>query len=107
MNWELNLAILLAGVATFLLRWLPLRQNPGKHRTLPEAATRILAGIGPAAITALLTLSLAGLVSFPPDRRALAVATALVFIVICKRVTGGIVVPTLAGALVYGLVAAF
>lgn len=106
MNWELNLAIVLAGVATFLLRWLPLRQSPGRHRTLPKATTRMLAGIGPAAITALLTLSLASLVRFPLDSRAPAIAAALVFIVVCKRFLGGIVIPTLAGALVYGVIAA-
>lgn len=103
---ESDWIVLLCGLGTFLIRWLPMR---GQARVREAAAAagpvqRLLRGIGPAAIAALLAVSFWPMVAVSPDaRRTLAVLLALAVILVLKRLTGGIAGPTLAGAAVYGL----
>ncbi|MGV8892485.1 MAG: AzlD domain-containing protein [Burkholderiaceae bacterium] len=103
---RLDLIVLLCGVGTFLLRFLPMWQARWK----PSASTssgplyRLFQGIGPAAITALLVVSLwPTLVTNFHPASALGTCLALLVILIIKRLRGGIAAPTLAGAIIYGL----
>ncbi|RMX08637.1 branched-chain amino acid transport [Corticibacter populi] len=106
--------ILLSGVGTFALRWLPLRQARRRLRrpladAAPSALQRLLAGIGPAAIAALLMVSLlslpatAGPAQGLPGRQIIAAALALLLVWLLRLRVKGIAMPTLAGALAYGL----
>lgn len=101
----------LCGAATFLLRWLPLWQARRQGRRVRAASPlvqRWLAGVGPAAIAALLAVSVAGLLGADPvPGRMVCVALALAVICLARRAGGGIALPTLAGALAYGLLAHF
>lgn len=95
------------GIGTFLLRWLPLwraryRQRSGRTA---EVLQQWLAGVGPAAIAALLVVSTWGL--FIADARlvrGMMVVMALGCTAAARWVCGGgVAVPTLAGALAYGV----
>ncbi|MGO3743564.1 AzlD domain-containing protein [Kerstersia sp.] len=103
---ENELIILLCGIGTFLIRWLPMR---GQARVREAAAAdglaqRLLRGIGPAAIAALLAVSFWPMVAQRPDIwQGAAVLLSLGVILLLKRRFGGIAGPTLAGAAVYGL----
>lgn len=100
--------LLLCGAGTFLLRWLPLwhARLRGRAAGTPGRVPRWLAGIGPAAVAALFAVSAGGLLAGDVSpRRVAALALALAAIGIAHRVRGGIVLPTLVGALVYGLLA--
>ncbi len=103
---RLNLIVLLCGLGTFLLRFLPLWQSRRKRRVAAPGGPleRLFKGVGPAAITALLVVSLwpSLVVNFHPIS-ALGTGLALLFIFVIKRRWGGIATPTLAGAIVYGL----
>ena len=102
---ELALIILLSGAGTFLLRLLPIWQSRRKpHATLSSGRLRaFLQGIGPAAMTALLVVSLWPLMrEGAPSGQSLVTLMALVVIFLVKRWLSGIALPTLAGALVYG-----
>lgn len=95
------------GLATFLLRLVPLWQ--ARRQTSDDAGLaarqRRLAGIGLAAITALLAISLwTPLAQDPRWTCAAAEAIALLVVFVVKHSQGGIAVPTLAGALAYGVV---
>lgn len=101
--------ILLCGVGTFLLRWLPLWR--ARHRRQAGRATavmqKLLVGVGPSAIAALLIVSAWGL--FANDIRP--GNTMMVVLALgCTAATrwacrGGVAVPTLVGSLVYGVLA--
>ena len=109
MNLDTLLTIVLCGVGTFLLRFLPIwqaRQTTGGARTTPWVQ-RLLQGIGPAAIMALLVISLWSGIAGPGAHisRILCAFAALATIAGLKKRFGGIALPTLAGALVYGLLA--
>ncbi|MDH5859123.1 branched-chain amino acid transport [Lampropedia aestuarii] len=101
------ITIALCGIGTFLLRWLPLWQARKNQRSAPNAARlqKWLTGVGPAAIAALLTVSLWGQLSTDarPGRVAMLVI-ALACTAITRRMAGGgIALPTLVGAIAYGL----
>ncbi|XOZ32772.1 AzlD domain-containing protein [Halomonadaceae bacterium KBTZ08] len=103
MTPELTLVVLLAGAMTFLLRWLPFRFQGSDRKPLPIVAQKCLRAIGPAAITALLTVSLLPMVATAPfGRKGLAACVALLCMALAKRSLGGVAIPTLLGALVFG-----
>lgn len=104
---ELTLIIILSGAGTFLLRLLPIWQARRKPRAA-SASGRLrafLQGIGPAAMTALLVVSLWSMMSSEgqPSGQALAALTALTVIALVKHWSSGIALPTLTGALTYGI----
>lgn len=102
---EPTLTILLAGVITFLLRWLPFQYQGNERKPLPPYLKRVLLAVGPAAITALLTVSLLPIVSTSLlGTKGLATCAALLSIALYKKYLGGIALPTLLGALVFGVV---
>ncbi|VFR46987.1 hypothetical protein BER2_3403 [plant metagenome] len=108
MKDHLMLIVALCGAGTFLLRLLPLWQA---RRRRDVAATdtlrqRRLAGIGPAAIAALLAVSVWGEVGDAPSWTAgLRLAAAFLVVWAVKRWRSGTALPTLMGALAYGLMA--
>ncbi|HLU15282.1 MAG TPA: AzlD domain-containing protein [Burkholderiaceae bacterium] len=103
---ELTLIIILAGAGTFLLRFLPIwqaRRRPAATRTSGRVQA-FLQGIGPAAMTALLVVSLWPLMVHNEHiGQTLATIAALTIIYAVKRWFSGIALPTLAGALCYGI----
>ncbi|NYT66289.1 AzlD domain-containing protein [Alcaligenaceae bacterium] len=107
---ETDLIVILCGAGTFLLRFLPIWQNRRKVKstTTSLAMQRFLQGIGPAAISALLALSLWSIVQDSQGMTpTVAVAMALLGIYLVKQILGGIGAPTLAGAVIYGLLMHF
>lgn len=103
-------AVFLCGLGTFLLRWAPL-WRARRHAQSAGAAggmRKLLIGVGPAAIAALFVVSARGL--FAEDAQAgkmVIVALALGVTAATRRVCrGGVAVPTLAGALAYGVLLA-
>lgn len=104
---ETLLIVVLSGLGTFLLRFLPVWQARRRKVSGERVSTRFqgfLRGIGPAAITALLTVSLWPMMvadSATVSGR-LAPIAALAVLYLIKQRTGGIAGPTLAAALVYG-----
>lgn len=100
---NLDMTILFCGVATFLLRWIPIWQSQTqKALHVPPLLRRILEAIGPAAITALLVISLVPLLTSKNEEDwSLVVALAVTWIY--KRWRDGIAGPTLMGALTYGI----
>lgn len=99
--------IALCGAGTFLLRWLPL-WRARRHRHTGGAGVTLqkwLEGVGPAAIAALLVVSIWELIAEEARAgRVAMVVLALVCTAVARRLCrGGIAVPTLAGALAYGL----
>lgn len=101
--------VLLSGVGTFALRWLPWRRamrprRPGAHWRGQELLQRALGGVGPAAVAALLLVSLWGLVQAqdPAWRPVLAGLGGLLAVAGVRRLLGGMAWPTLLGALCYG-----
>ncbi|WP_043528173.1 AzlD domain-containing protein [Litchfieldella xinjiangensis] len=102
---RLDLIVLLCGLGTFLLRWLPVwhARRERQQRPPPVVLQRLLRAIGPAAITSLLVVSLWPIVTQPENGAPiLAVGLALLVMVIVKRFKGGIALPTLLGAATYG-----
>lgn len=103
---ELTLIIILSGAGTFLLRLLPIWQSRRKPQATASSGRlrAFLRGIGPAAMTALLVVSLWPMVGGDAQAgQALVTLAALTIIFIVKRWFSGIALPTLTGALVYGL----
>ncbi|WP_046482640.1 AzlD domain-containing protein [Pseudomonas veronii] len=104
---SIDLIVVFCGVGTFLLRWLPLWGARRKKSDLDPATSkthRLLLGVGPAAIAALLVVSLWGVVSPNVEAdRIVAAILALVAIVFTRRLFDrGFAIPTLIGAAVYG-----
>lgn len=102
---DLAVIVALCGAGTFLLRLLPIWQTRRRPRTSATSGRlhAFLQGIGPAAITALLVVSLwPALKSSEPAVQTMVTVMALAVIYAIKRWRGGIAGPTLAGALVYG-----
>ncbi|MDR2127888.1 MAG: AzlD domain-containing protein [Burkholderiaceae bacterium] len=102
--------IALCGLGTFLLRCIPLWHARRRSRLHTGAAAlqRWLAGVGPAAIAALLVVSLWDALAAADARvvRAAMVFAALGMSAATRRLLGGgIAMPTLAGALAYGILA--
>lgn len=110
MNWHLShetLAVasaVICGVLTFLLRWLPMRHPPQRsHSARGRAVWSMLGALGPAAITALLVVSVRPSAAQLTDAPAwIALAAGLGTVWLVKRFAGGIALPTLLAALVYG-----
>lgn len=99
--------IALCGAGTFLLRWLPLwraRRRRGAHDGA-EGVQGWLAGVGPAAIAALLVAAVWSVLG--AEVRSPRVLTAVVAFGCVVGVRwirgGGVAVPTLVGAVVYGV----
>lgn len=110
MTLSAELVILLCGAGTFLLRFIPIwrsrsQQQPDKAPAEKlSALQRFFQGIGPAAITALLLVSLwPFFVTSSSWPKALSALLALLVTYIGKRITRGLAGPTLLGAAVYGL----
>ena len=101
--------VLLGGLATYLTRYLPMAA--AKWLTdgrLPPRLSRFLRALGPAAIAALLALSLAELLPAAHlPGAALAVLAGAGTVIIVHRLTGNPAWATLAGAVAYGLAAVF
>jgi len=97
--------ILLCALGTFLLRLVPMALY-GQHalRTGENSfARRFLQAIGPAAIAALLVVSVWPTVQGADTTRIAGTAAGLAAVVAAKRTTGGLARPTLLGAAVYGV----
>lgn len=107
---ELVLIIVLSGGGTFLLRFLPIwraRRQTSSTTTSPRLRA-FLQGIGPAAMTALLVVSLWPMLQGSEHgAQALVTAAALATIYLTKRWFSGIALPTLMGALTYGVMMHF
>ncbi len=103
---QLDSIVLLCGAGTFLLRFLPIWKARRKSDAPATSGRlhRLFQGVGPAAITALLVVSLwpTLVTNFHPTS-ALATCLALLSILVIKRLCGGIAGPTLVGAIFYGL----
>lgn len=96
---------IVCGIVTFLLRLVPMWARGHDKKESARATQGFLNAIGPAAITALLIVSL-----WPGADKALhlptlsAVIVGLATVMGAKRVFGGIALPTLLGAIAYGAV---
>lgn len=105
MNPDLAIAAVLGGLATYLIRFLPILASERlKGRTPPPALRRFLLALGPAAIAALLVLSLQDLL--PPlgrGRAVLAIMAGSGAVLAALRLTRNPALATLAGAAAYGL----
>lgn len=103
---EVILIILLSGVGTFLLRFLPIWQARRKAAGTASTSARLrafLQGVGPAAMTALLVVSLWPMLQANTHAaQSLVTLIALTVITLTKRWLSGIALPTLTGALTYG-----
>jgi len=98
--------IVVCGVGTFLIRWLPMIWHTRGAGRAARAGVwrRALDAIGPSAIVALLTVSLWGLMDMQaPVRSAAPVLVGLLGVVLGHRYLHGIAWATLAGVLAYGM----
>jgi hypothetical protein len=100
MNPDLLAVAVLAGVANWAFRFLPMRLNPSASH--PDSLlSRLLAATGPAAICTLFVASiLPGVMALPKDAGALAaglIAVCAIFVA-TRSVAGA----TFAGAIAYG-----
>lgn len=104
---EMIWMIALCGAGTFLLRWLPLwrARRRGRMERGAEGLQRWLAGVGPAAIAALLVVALWGVLDAEVHvDRLLSAVVALACVCGVRRLRGGgVAVPTLSGAVMFGL----
>ena len=103
-----EMVVLLCGVVTFALRWLPFWWASQTRTSANSASTKtreILLGVGPAAIAGLLTVSLWGLVApdLKPGRSIPALLSMAFIILIRMKFKGSIAAPTLAGAMIFGV----
>lgn len=105
---ETNILIVAAGFGTFLLRYIPMRgaRKYVLNNSRIGSLQRFLQGVGPAAITALLIASLWPDFSSAQYGRQISALTAVLALIIVKRITGGLVAPIFISAIVYGLVRA-
>ena len=103
-----EIVIVLCGAGTFLLRFIPVWRSRSQHNAEqpqePSALNRFFQGIGPAAITALLLISLwPFFITDASWQKALCAGAALLVIYSVKKLAGGLAGPTLVGAVAYGL----
>ncbi|UVH51755.1 AzlD domain-containing protein [Pseudomonas sp. CBSPBW29] len=100
--------VILCGVVTFALRWLPFWWA-SKARTCTnsnsERTRKLLLGVGPAAIAGLLTVSLWDVAApdFKPGQIIPALISMALIILIRMKFKGSIAAPTLTGAMMYGV----
>jgi branched-subunit amino acid transport protein AzlD len=101
MNPDLLAVAVMAGVANWAFRYLPMRLNPSASH--PDSLlSRLLAATGPAAICTLFVASiLPGVVALPKDAGALAAG----LIAVCATFVGlrSVAAATFAGAIAYGV----
>jgi branched-subunit amino acid transport protein len=99
--------VLACGAVTFLLRVLPIRfwkPGAGRANSRYKPLLGILQAIGPAAITALLVVSLWPARGTPVQAHTLlAIVLGLAVVAGAKKMIGGIAFPALFGAIAYGL----
>lgn len=104
---EMVWMIALCGAGTYLLRWLPLwrARNQRMEKSGAEGVQRWLAGVGPAAIAALLVVALWGVLDADaPAGRVLSAVAALACVWGARWLRGGgVAIPTLSGAVAFGL----
>lgn len=95
---------LACGIGTLTTRLWPMYwHSKGGAESLSPTLSRALAGLGPAAISALIVASLWSEVAVAqPWLPAARIAAALGSIVLVRKLVGGAAWPTLAGVLVYG-----
>jgi len=94
-----------AGLATFLMRLLPILVNRRfmTFKVRHPRLDRTVAGLGPAAVIAFLTLTLVPYFTADTAAQAAAAALAILAIAATRRIATGIALPTLIGASVYGV----
>jgi branched-subunit amino acid transport protein AzlD len=102
-------SIVVCGVGTFLLRLIPLWKEP--HTTTDSSLQKgfihqLSNAIGPAAVTSLLVAMLWPIVSTGELQRAVMMLQGMLATWAVQRLWGGIALPTLCGATVYGALAA-
>lgn len=107
-TWQALSLVMAAGVGTYLLRYLPLRWYAKLHTAFQQPALRAaLSALGPAAIIALLVVSLNGLIDFSTAQQSqadlLRIALALSAIWISHRYTKNTMVATFTGVAIYAL----
>ena len=97
--------IAMAGLGTFLLRFIPLRSaHKADHaRSSPQRWGAFFSAMGPAAIAALLAASLAPDLLSGVNHQAVAAVLGLIVVALGKRWIGGFGVATLLGALTYSV----
>ncbi|MDO5653788.1 MAG: AzlD domain-containing protein [Brachymonas sp.] len=95
---------LACGIGTFATRlWPMLWHSKGGAESLPPRLRQALAGLGPAAIGALIVASLWSQVAVAqPLLPAARILAALAAIALVRKLAGGTALPTLAGVLVFG-----
>jgi len=94
-------AAVLLGLGTYLFRLLPFLWSRSAGQGNSPVVRRTLAAIGPAAIIALIVVSLWPNTAHMPT--LLATLAGVAAVAAAKRWGGGIAWPTLAGAVAYGL----
>lgn len=107
MQPNVEIIAILGGIGTYLLRFLPMNAGETSRNTDRNgSAHRFLTALGPAAIVALLVVSLGSMVnSGVPFRTTAAIGLALTTVYFVKKLTGSIAFSTLAGAIMYGIAA--
>lgn len=104
---EMIWIIALCGAGTFVLRWLPLWHARRKRKTDlgPGRLQLWLSGVGPAAISALLVVALWDVFGTEVSNvRNLSTLAALSCVWVVRRLRGGgVAIPTLSGAAMFGL----
>lgn len=103
---EKILLIALCGLGTFLLRYLPLlvlNWQSGQRKMPPELLLRAINGTGPAAIAALLLLSLMPMLDVQQPWQLMATLAGVVVVCLVKRLSGSLALSIILGALLYGL----
>lgn len=104
MHADIVWTALLAGAATFLIRLLPsLVSDRLAPDRLGRRARALVLALGPAAIAALLALSVAPLA----QTHGLATAAGIAATIAIHRLSASAILATLAGATAYGLIIAF
>ncbi|MBR9970894.1 AzlD domain-containing protein [Magnetospirillum sulfuroxidans] len=98
--------VLLGGLATYLIRFLPMHAAERLNgRALPPWCHRFLLALGPSAIAALLALALADLLPIATFYAAApAVLAGVIAVLALYRLTTNPAWSTLAGAIAYGLI---
>ncbi|MGN5536048.1 AzlD domain-containing protein [Alcaligenes sp. Lyrl_28] len=111
MDWSFLLMVVLAGLGTFLIRYLPLRLGGRQPKADPSRISiwpRLFGAIGPAGVVSLLVVSLISLLR--PDQLALdlpPLLAGLAGVLLGRRWPGGIAGSTLLGVVAYGLCTAY
>lgn len=107
MRSELIVAAALGGLGTYLIRLLPMLAGDRLGDRMAPRLRRFLLALGPAAIAALLVLSLKDLLPVDSPAQApafLALAVGAATVLAIQRLTRNPALATLAGALAVGLI---